>query len=121
MSYFEAKNLSCEDFKRLCGVRPETFEQMVEVVRSHTPPKKKEGRPNKLSLEDQVLMTLEYWREYRTYFHLEQSWRVNEATAYRIIRKIEDILSLSRAFTLHGKKQLQTTENQIKIVVIDVT
>ena len=120
MSYFEAKNLSCEDFKRLWGVRRETFEQMVEVVRSHTPPKKKEGRPNKLSLEDQVLMTLEYWREDRTYFHLGQSWRVNEATAYRIIRKIEDILSRSRAFTLPGKKQLQTTENQIKIVVIDV-
>ena len=121
MSYLEAKNLSREDFKRLCGVRPETFEQMVEVVRSNAPAKKRQGRPNKLSLEDQVLMTLEYWREYRTYFHLGQSWRVNEATAYRIIRKIEDILSCSRAFTLPGKKQLQTTENQIEIVVIDVT
>jgi hypothetical protein len=121
MSYLEAKKLSSLDFKRLCGVRPETFEQMVEVVRSHTPPKKKEGRPNKLSLEDQVLMTLEYWREYRTYFHLGQSWRVNEATAYRIIRKIEDILSRSRAFTLPGKKQLQNTDNQIEVIVIDVT
>ncbi|WP_408605900.1 helix-turn-helix domain-containing protein [Mastigocladopsis repens] len=37
-------------------------------------------------------MTLEYWREYRTYFHIGQSWGVNESTAYRIIRKIEDIL-----------------------------
>jgi hypothetical protein len=66
-------------------------------------------------------MTLEYWREYRTYFHLGQSWRVNEATAYRIIRKIEDILSRSRAFTLAGKKQLQNTENQVEVIVIDVT
>lgn len=46
---------------------------------------------------------------------------MDEATAYRIIRKIEDILSRSRAFTLPGKKQLKTTENQIEIVVIDVT
>lgn len=94
---------------------------MVEVVRSHAPAKKRQGRSNKLNLEDQVLMTLEYWREYRTYFHLGQSWRVNEATAYRMIRKIEDILSSSRAFTLPGKKQLKNTEYQIEVVVIDVT
>ena len=121
MNSLEVKNLSSRDFKRLYGVRPETFQQMVEVVRSHTPPKKKQGRPNKLSLEAQVLMTLEYWREYRTYFHLGKSWQINEATAYRIIRKIEDILSCSRAFALPGKKRLQTTEHQIEIVVIDVT
>jgi hypothetical protein len=67
---FEVKNLSSRDFKRLYGVRRETFQQMVEVVRAHTPPKKKQGRPNILSLENQVLLTLEYGREYRTYFHL---------------------------------------------------
>lgn len=67
---FEVKNLSSRDFKRLYGVRRETFQQMVEVARSQTPPKKKQGRPNILSLENQVLLTLEYWREYRTYFHL---------------------------------------------------
>jgi hypothetical protein len=37
-------------------------------------------------------MTLEYLREYRTYFHIGQSWGVNESTAYRIIRRIEDTL-----------------------------
>ncbi len=30
---------------------------------------------------DQLLITLEYWREYRTYFHLGNSWGVNESTA----------------------------------------
>ncbi|MCC5634517.1 hypothetical protein LC593_01360 [Nostoc sp. CHAB 5844] len=34
---------------------------MLEVVRSHSQPKQKTGRPGKLSLEDQLLMTLEYW------------------------------------------------------------
>ncbi|MEH2211389.1 MAG: transposase family protein [Nostoc sp.] len=28
-------------------------------------------------MEDQLLMTLEYWREYRTYFHIGQSWGVS--------------------------------------------
>ncbi|HAJ64425.1 MAG TPA: hypothetical protein DCP31_38650, partial [Cyanobacteria bacterium UBA8543] len=27
-------------------------------------------------------MTLEYWREYRTYFHIGQSWGVTESTAW---------------------------------------
>ena len=57
------------EFKRLCGVTPATFEQMVKVVAAEKVLAKKSGRPSKLSVEDQVLMTLEYWREYRTYFH----------------------------------------------------
>jgi hypothetical protein len=35
---------------------------MVEIVQQHEGPKKKAGQPGKISLEDQVLMTLEYWR-----------------------------------------------------------
>jgi len=92
MTYEKVKNLNSENFKRLCGVHPETFNQMLEVVRSLNSKKLKPGRPGKISLEDQLLMTLEYWREYRTYFHIGQSWGVNESTAYRIIRKIEDML-----------------------------
>ncbi|WP_442935937.1 helix-turn-helix domain-containing protein [Nostoc sp.] len=80
MTYEQVKSLKSEDFKRLCGIRPETFNQMLEVVRclrraAPTPSqsKQKTGRPSKLTLEDQLLMTLEYWREYRTYFHIGQS------------------------------------------------
>jgi len=78
MTYEKVKNLKSEEFKRLCGVHPETFSQMAEVVRARSKTKLKTGRPGKLSMEDQLLMTLEYWREYRTYFHIGQSWGVNE-------------------------------------------
>jgi hypothetical protein len=121
MTYEQVKNLKPEDFKRLCGVRQETFTQMVSVVQAHSQPKQKTGRPGKLSLEDQVLMTLEYWREYRTYFHIGQTWGINESTAYRIIKKIEDILSKSRAFGLPEKKKLQSADYQIEVIVVDVT
>lgn len=72
-------------------------------------------------MEDQLLMTLEYWREYRTYFHIGQTWGVNESTAYRIIRKIEDTLVKSRVFTLPGKKKLASSNYQLEVVVVDVT
>ena len=121
MIYEQVKNLKPSDFKRLCGVQPQTFARMVEVMRTHEQNKRKTGRPGKLSLEDQLLMTLEYLREYRTYFHISQSWQVNESTAYRIIRKIEEVLMQSRAFTLPGKKKLTSNDYQIEVVVVDVT
>jgi hypothetical protein len=69
MTYEQVKNLKSEDFKRLCGVRPDTFNEMLEVVRSQKRTKQKTGRPAKLSLEDQLLMTLEYWREFFSSFY----------------------------------------------------
>lgn len=84
--------MKSEDFKRLSGVHFETFNQMVEIVKKAESLRHKTGRPPKLRIEDQILMTLEYWREYRTYFHLGSTWEVNESTAYRIIQKIENIL-----------------------------
>jgi hypothetical protein len=121
MHYQQAKNLKPAEFKRFWGVKPETFQQMVEIVRQHEEQKKKTGRPGKISREDQILMTLEYWREYRTYFHIGQSWGVTESTACRIIRKVEKILSQARVFTLPGKKHLYQTDSAIDVVVIDVT
>jgi hypothetical protein len=32
MTYKKLKNLTPENFKRLCGVRKETFEQMVQLL-----------------------------------------------------------------------------------------
>jgi hypothetical protein len=121
MKYEQAKHLKPAEFKRFWGVKIETFEQMVEIVSQHEGQKKKSGRPGKTSLEDQLLMTLEYWREYRTYFHIGQSWGVTESTACRIIRKIEKILSQSRVFTLPGKKCLQESNTSLDVIVIDVT
>jgi hypothetical protein len=121
MQYQQAKHLKPAEFKRFWGVKPETFQQMVEILRQHEEHKKKTGRPGKISREDQILMTLEYWREYRTYFHIGQSWGVTESTACRIIRKVEKILSQARVFTLPGKKRLYQTDSAIDVVVIDVT
>jgi hypothetical protein len=58
MRYEHVKNLPAPKFKRLVGVRHQTFRSMVWVVRMHTPPKLTSGRLTTLSLEDQVLVTL---------------------------------------------------------------
>jgi hypothetical protein len=121
MSYQQIKDLPPAHFKRYCGVKPDTFHQMVRVVTDQLGASRiKSGRPSKLSIEDQVLMTLEYWREYRTFFHIARSWGLHESSVWRTIRRVEDVLTTSQAFTLPGKKQLQLADHEIQFIVVDV-
>ncbi len=66
-------------------------------------------------------MTLMYWREYRTQFHVAQSYSVSEATVSRVVRKVEKILIDSGQFNLPGRKALYDTETVIEVIVVDVT
>jgi DNA-binding transcriptional regulator LsrR (DeoR family) len=79
------------------------------------------GRPPKLSRADQLLLTLMYWREYRTQFHIAETYGVSEATVCRTIQKVEDTLMKSGEFRLPGKKKLQESETIIEVIVVDVT
>ena len=74
-----------------------------------------------MSLEDQVLLALQYWREYRTYFQIAQSWNINESTAFRQVRHVEDTLMRSGRFSLPGKKALRQPDSVLEVVVVDVT
>jgi hypothetical protein len=65
-------------------------------------------------------MTLEYWREYRTFFHIARGWGIHESSVCRIIKRVEDILTKSRAFNLPGKKKLQMSDHEIEFIVVDV-
>jgi len=65
-------------------------------------------------------MTLEYWREYRTFFHISKSWGIHESSVWRTIRRVEDILTRSNAFRLPGKKVLLPPDHEIEFVVVDV-
>ena len=121
MTYEQVKTLKPTEFKRVCGVYPDTFKDMVTVLKAEKVWQKKTGRPSKLSTEDQLLITLEYWREYRTYFHRGNSWGVNESTAYRIVRKVENILIKSGLFNLPGKKALLESNSEIEVIVVDVS
>ena len=78
MKYIDLKKLSETQFKRYTGILWSTFDLMVEQLKTHVPTK---GRPSKLSVEDQVLLCLSYWREYRTLFHVATSYGVSEPTA----------------------------------------
>ncbi|MEL6441397.1 MAG: transposase family protein [Cyanobacteria bacterium J06621_8] len=106
MTYEQIKNLSERQFKGFCGVKPQLFEEMIGILRQKVPESGKRGGQPKLSIEDQLLVAPEYWREYRTYFHIAQSWGVHESTVCRIVHRVEDQLIRSRKFSKPGKKSL---------------
>ena len=54
--------------------------ESVKSVEADSNSVSKSGPKPKLSIEEQVLVTLEYWREYRTYFHIGTSWELSEST-----------------------------------------
>ncbi|MCL1489701.1 MAG: IS5 family transposase [Pseudanabaena sp. Salubria-1] len=120
MKYEASQNLSATEFKRLFGVRRETFAQMTELMQQAAQSKGQGGVEPKLSLEDQILVTLQYWREYRTYFHIASDWEVSESTICRIVKKVENVLIKSKKFRLAGKKSLWQ-EKAPAIIAIDVT
>ena len=65
LSLEETKKLNADrKFRRLTGVRPETFNKMLDILEAaHSQKKHKGGRPNKLSMEMMLRMALEYWCE----------------------------------------------------------
>ena len=119
MKYEQAKILKDKDFKRFCGVRKETFLLMCGVVKEVFGQETR-GRKSGLAVEDQVLLTLGYWREYRTIFHLGQDYGLHESNVSRIIQKVEHILIKSGKFSLPGKRRL-LEESQLNYTIIDVT
>lgn len=121
MTYEQIKPLKPSTFKRKCGVHHETFEQMVEVLRPHLDRRGKRGGQSKLSVEDQLLLVLEYWREYRTQFHIATSWGLSESAVCRLLHKVETLLMASGKFHLPGKKQLYQNAYTWDVVVVDVT
>jgi len=122
MKYEQIKSLEDEKFRRLTGVKKATFEKMKEILGEAEIKKKAQGgRKSKLSIEDRLLMALEYIREYRTYFHVSQSYGLSESTAYDIIKWIENTLIKHPDFALPGRKALLKNDVEYEVVLIDAT
>jgi hypothetical protein len=118
MRYETVKTLKDGDFKRLTGVSRGVYEKMLAILVRDL---RDFGRPAKLSRADQLLMTLMYWREYRTEFHIGVTYGVSESTVCRTIRKVEKVLMKSGEFRLPGRKALQASDTLIEVVLIDAT
>ncbi|SPR08943.1 IS5 family transposase ISOt6 [Orientia tsutsugamushi] len=94
---------------------------MVDILRRADGLKESKGCKNKLNLEEQLLMVLEYLREYRTYFHIGQKYGISESSAYKAVKWVEDTLVKHPNFALPGRKALMNSDTNYEVVLIDTT
>jgi hypothetical protein len=109
-------------FKRLYGVRPETFERMKAMLQKECNRLHRQGgKPPKLTVQDKLFITLKYLREYRTMESIGAEHGVCKGTVSGTVKWVEDALKKAPDFKLPGKKVLAGTPQEIRGIVVDVT
>ncbi|WP_342224175.1 transposase family protein [Spiroplasma endosymbiont of Asaphidion curtum] len=95
------------EFYSLIGIKYKTFMEMVEILKEAEAKQKQiGGRPNKLSIEQRLLMTLEYWKEYSTYRIIAKKYNISHVSCIRNIFWVENTLIKNSHFHIPGKKIL---------------
>jgi len=76
----QIKDESQDGFRRLTGIKRTTIDIMINILseadallNAHG------GKPSKFTIEDRLLMALEYLRKYRTYFHISRNYGNSES------------------------------------------
>jgi hypothetical protein len=95
---------------------------MVNILRvAYAAKHKRRGRHAKLSLEDQLFLTLKYNRQYLTQKELSYEFDIGEATTHDTIAWVENTLVKSGKISLPGKKALYGDDQELEVVLVDVT
>jgi hypothetical protein len=122
MKYELVKNFNNNRFRQVTGVNIETFNKMVEVLNeSYSEVHKKRGRNRALSIEDMLLMMLEYYKEYRTFACIGASYGISKSNVCRTIQWVENVLIRCGLFRLSGKKALIAPDTEVEVVIVDST
>ncbi len=122
MKYEIIAEYSNTQFRRITGVKRATFEKMVKILQgAYAQKHRRRGRTPKLSIEDLLLATLEYLREYRTYAHIAASYGIAESNIYRGIKWVEDTLIRDGTFSLPGRKALLKSDMDYDVILVDAT
>lgn len=126
MKYEIIKNYSDEKFRRISGMKKATFMKAIEILKKkyaeeHSKNIRRSGRKAKLIMEDKLLATLEYLREYRTLAHIAASYDMDESNIQRTIKWVENTLLKDGAFSLPGKKVLLESDIEYEVIQIDPT
>jgi len=119
----EVKGFKHGQFRRFTGVNRALFELMVQIVSANRDASRRHpsrGQKPKLCIEDQILLTLMYYREYRTLFHIGVAFGMSESHTCRIVHQIESILLADKRLHLPGKKGLHGIDSG-QVAIIDVS
>ena len=115
------KSLPKTYYKQIFGVSHGTFWMMYkELRRAYRELHKNGGKPPTLSVLDKLIITLQYWREYRTYRHIAFDYGVGKTAIGNAVIWVEDTLIRSGLFSLPSRRSMLEPSG-IELVLIDVT
>jgi hypothetical protein len=120
IKYSEAK------FRRIVGMRKKTFARAIEILNAkyaeeHATNTRNSGRKPKLSMEDKLVVTMEYLREYRTLGQIGASYDIHESNVQRTVKWVENVLVKDGTFRLPGKSALISADMEYEIIQIDAS
>lgn len=112
-----------QEFYSLIGIKSQTFEKMIEILKTAEEKRRiRGGRKNKLTIEQRLFMTLEYWKEYTTYRVIAKRYDISHVNCIRNVFWVENTLIKSGVFNLPGKKESQKNKGSINtLLAIDAT
>ncbi len=107
-------------YKGLFGVTKKVFDSMLEVLSvEYAKQHLRGGKPPKLSIVDRLVITLDYYKDYRPYDRIGYDYGVQGAAIYKVIRWVEDTLIKEERFHLPAKKELR--EAEFEVILVDCT
>ena len=116
------EQLQDEDYQVIFGVTKATFDKMLSILEgAYKQQHSKGGHPLKrLSVLDKLVITLGYYREYRTMRHIAFDYGVSKSMVHKSIQWVENALIQSGEFALPSKRKLLETQD-VKVALVDVT
>lgn len=116
------ENLKESEYQELFGVTKPTFYKLLEILeKAYKELHSRGGKPLKLSVLDKLVITLCYYREYRTMQHIAFDYCVVKSAICDTIHWVENVLIKEEEFHLPGKKKLLENDQELEIVLIDAT
>jgi len=114
-------NLSEGQYKELLGIDRPAFEKMYSILLdAYKELHKQGGRPPALTVLDKLVITLGYWREYRTYRNIAFDYGVTKTAIGNSVIWVEDTLVKDGTFSLPSKREMQRKDNMVCVAVVDV-
>ena len=116
------ESLKDEAYQGIFGVTKVTFDTMLSILENaYKEGHSRGGRPNsRLSVLDKLIITLGYYREYRTMRHIAFDYEVSKSMIHKSIQWVEDVLIKSGEFALPSKGSLTEMEGE-QVVLLDAT
>ena len=111
-----------KEYQQIFGVKKQTFETMLEILEEEFKQlHSKGGRPAKLSVLDRLVITLGYYREYRTMAHIAFDYNISKSCISEAVKWVEDTLLKDGTFAMPSKREFLKSDTEIEVVIVDAT